>query len=280
MIVYYNNNFSSVEEVHISPFDRGLFFSDSVYEVMRTYNRKVFYSDKHIERLCYSLNELKIPLIDFLELEKIIMQLADYNNISNDFSIYLQVTRGTDFPRTHSFDTSILPNIFIYVSAIKNHDEELKNGVKVILEKDTRWERCDIKSTALISTVLANKKAQDKKCYEAFFYRNNKLTEGSHTNIFAVKDSQIFTTPLSNFILKGITRGVVIQICNDNHIPIIEDFININDLQNYDEFFITGTTTEVTPVININDKSIGDGTPGSITRKLQKKFFDLTSNFQ
>lgn len=279
MIVYYNNSYLPLEEVKISPFDRGYLFADGVYEALRSYNNKLFCVDEHIKRLKYSLDELKIPFNDFSQIKSISNKLAELNNLQNDFGIYLQITRGVSFPRKHSFDNNLNPNVFIYAYELKNHDKELSEGVSVSLEKDIRWERCDIKSVSLLPSVLANKQAVDKKCYEAILYRNDFVTEGSHTNFFAIKNNMVFTTPLCNLILEGVTRGVVLKICAENNIPVTEKFIKINEFQNYEEYFITGTTTEITPVVKIDNRIIGNGKPGKVTKTLQEKFFELTKSF-
>lgn len=279
MIVYYNNSFLPLEELRISPFDRGYLFADGVYEAIRTYNRKLFCYEEHLSRLRYSLNELKIPFDNFSDLKIICGQLAEKNNLRNEFGIYLQITRGISFPRKHSFDENLKPNLFIYAYELKDHDKELSEGVSVILEKDIRWERCDIKSISLLPSVLANTNAINKKNYEAVFYRNELITEGSHTNFFAVKNDVLFTAPLCNLILEGVTRNLVLKICKENKISIREEFINIKDLKNFDEFFITGTTTEITPVVKLDNRIVGDGNPGKLTQILQKKFFELTKSF-
>jgi D-alanine transaminase len=276
MIIYLNGRFLNHEEAKISPFDRGFLFSDSVYEAIRTYNKKLFCIDEHIKRLRYSLDQLLIPFNKFSDLKAIIYKTAELNNIKNDFSVYLQITRGVGFPRTHYYGKIIEPTIFLYVSPIKDHSKELDQGVQVILEKDISWTRCDIKSTSLLPATIANQKAFLNKKYEAILYRDDYITEGSHTNFFAVKDGMVFTAPLSNYILEGVTRGVVLNICDKNNIDVNEEYINMKELNNFDEFFITGTSTEITPVVKIDDLIINNGVPGNITRQVQKLFLETT----
>jgi D-alanine transaminase len=143
----------------------------------------------------------------------------------------------------------------------------------VILEKDLRWLRCDIKSISLLPSVMTNQKAVTKNAYEAILFRDDFITEGSHTNFFAVKNDALFTAPLSNYILNGVTRKVILQICKENKIDFFEEYIKPNDMKTFDEFFLTGTTTEITPIIQIDDWIIGDGIPGKTTRKIQKLFY-------
>ncbi|MEP0860855.1 MAG: aminotransferase class IV [Ignavibacterium sp.] len=275
MIAYYNGDYLPVENISISPFDRGFLFSDGVYEALRTYNKKLFMLQKHIDRLKYSLEQTGINFSEFDKLEEIILTCAQKNKISQDFSAYIQITRGTSFPRTHHYHHQIKPNLFVYTTELKNRKRELNEGVSITLERDIRWSRCDIKSISLLPNVMANQSAFIKGCYEAVFYRDTFITEGSHTNFFAIKDGKVITAPLSNFILNGVTRNIVFRICSENNIPIEEEYILLTNIFDYDEFFLTGTTTEITPVVKIDENIIGDGLPGKVTRKIQKLFYDL-----
>ncbi len=272
MIVYFNGNFIAHEDVKVSPFDRAFLFSDGVYEALRTYNGKLFRLGDHLKRLKFSLKELDITFNDFDLIEEICSNLSDINGIKRDYAVYLQISRGVSFPRTHHYEDNLTPNVFAYVKPIKDNSKEINDGVKVIFEKDLRWLRCDIKSTSLLPAVLANQKAFKNSAYEAILYRDDFITEGSHTNFFAVKDNKVFTAPSSNYILDGITRKIVLELCKENKIDFVEDYIKAKDLKMYEEFFITGTITEVTPVVQIDDWIVGDGKPGSITRKIQELF--------
>jgi len=274
MIVYFNDKYIPHDEVKISPFDRAFLFSDGVYEALRTYNCKLFRLDDHLKRLKYSLKELGINFNDFNLIENIFTHLADINNIKTEYSVYIQISRGVSYPRTHNYENSLTPNVFAFAKLIKDNNKEKNIGVKVILEKDLRWLRCDIKSTSLLPSVMASQKAIQNNAFEAILFRDDIITEGSHTNFFAVKNNTVFTAPLSNYILNGITRKVVLELCKENKIDFCEEHINVNELKNFDEFFITGTTTEVTPIIKIDDWIVSDGKPGIITLKIQELFFN------
>lgn len=116
MIVYYNNNTLPLDEVKISPFDRGLLFSDGVYEALRTYNHKIFSLEEHIKRLTYSLNQLNIPFNGFSDIKNISLKLAELNRIEKDFGIYIQITRGISLPRKHQFNSDLIPNVFMFTN--------------------------------------------------------------------------------------------------------------------------------------------------------------------
>jgi D-alanine transaminase len=279
MIIYFNGKYLPLDEVKISPFDRGFQYADGVYEALRSYNGKLFRYESHMKRLKYSLDELNISFNSLNEFESISLRLAEMNKIlPGDFSVYIQITRGVQFPRKHNYENNLTPTVFVSVSELKDNSHQLEKGVKVILEEDIRWTRCDIKSVSLLPSTLAKTKAVNSDAYEAIFYRDDKITEGSHTNFFGLKDNVLYTAPLSNYILAGITREVVIELCVENKTKVIEDYIRADQLKNYDEFFITGTTTEVTPVIQIDDWIIGNGNPGEVTRIIQKYFREYVNS--
>lgn len=274
MIVYFNDKYIPHDEVKISPFDRAFLFADGVYEALRTYNGKLFRLDDHLERLKYSLQQLEIPFNNFNLIKTICTKLAKINNIKSEYSVYLQISRGVSFPRIHSYESNLTPNVFAFAKPTKDNSKEINTGVKVILEKDLRWLRCDIKSTSLLPSVMANQNAIRNNAFEAILYLDDIITEGSHTNFFAIKNNTVFTAPLSNYILSGVTRKVVLELCRENKIDFFEEYIKVNELKTFDEFFITGTTTEVTPVIQIDEWTVSNGMPGSITLKIQELFLN------
>jgi D-alanine transaminase len=280
MIVYLNNNYSLIEDSCISPLNRGFLFADGVYESIRTYNRKLFHYGDHLERLKRSLAEIKIDFFDFDSIEKIIYSVIEKNKIKKEALVYLQITRGSAFPRTHKFPkTKTDPTLFISATDLQPGKSEFNKGINVILQEDLRWLRCDIKSTSLLPVVLANQKAFEEGSEEAILVRNGLITEGTHTNFFAVKEDTVFTAPLSNLILDGITRKVVLYLCNQQKIKVKEKHIRKDELKNFEEFFITSTTKEITPIVQIDDWGINNKISGAVTKKLQSAFIELTDKY-
>lgn len=271
-IVYFNNQFLQKSEVSISPDDRGFLFADAVYEVIRSYKGKFFLFEKHIDRLAHSLKEIRIDFDNSI-LKDISKQLLLKNDLLDaDAVIYIQITRGA-FKRMHQFPTEkIPPTVYITASKTRYFPDEIKNGVKVITVSDIRWERCDIKTTALLANILAQQEARDADAVEAIFVKNGLITEGSHTGVFGVKNGKIITHPKNNKVLPSITRELIIDLANELNIPVKEIPIYVNQRYSMDEFFVVGTSTEITPVIQINDAVVGDGQPGKITRMLQAAF--------
>jgi D-alanine transaminase len=280
MIVYLNNNYISTEDASVSPFDRGFLFADGVYESIRTYNKKLFQYHDHLERLKRSLTEIKINFDDFNSIEKVIYALIEKNKIKNEALVYLHITRGFYIPRQHKFpNANTDPTVFIFTTDLRLKKNTPINGIKVILQEDLRWLRCDIKSTSLLPVVLANQKAFEVDAEEAILVRNGLITEGTHTNFFAVKEDTVFTAPLSNLILDGITRKVVLELCHQLKIKVNEEHIHKNELKNYNEFFITSTTKEITPVVQIDDWKINSKRSYAISKKLQSAFNELTKKY-
>ena len=280
MICYFNEQFKDINETKLSPFDRGFLFADGVYESIRTYNKKLFRYEDHLARLKRSLKETRIDFTELDSIENIIYELMIKNEIEHEALIYLQITRGATIPRTHHFPKeNISPTMFITATEFSENINEQEKGVKVILQEDIRWLRCDIKSTSLLPVVLANQKAIEEDAVEAILVRDGLITEGTHTNFFAVKDETVFTAPKSKMILEGITRKVVLEYCEKFKIDVREEFIEKDDLKRYNEFFITSTTKEITPVTEIDYWKINQGEPGKITKSLQAVFKKVTEDY-
>ncbi len=274
---YWNGQILKENQISISPFDRGFNFSDGVYEAIRSYDGKIFAYDQHIARLDRNIAALKIAPIDSAAFKVVIDQLLDRNNLTGKNAlIYIQVSRGT-FKRMHSFPPTKIPaTIFISTSEFKHNEEELITGVKVITVDDERWANCDIKTIALLPNVMARQQAVESGACEAIFVKNGILLEGTHTNIFAVTDGTLITPPLTENILPGITRELVLEIAERLQVPIIQKNITLAELDSLAELMLTGTTSDITPVIQLDDKTVGAGEPGRITAILQEEFQLLT----
>lgn len=272
MITYFNGKYLPLEDVRVSPFDRGFQFADGVYEALITYNGKLFLYNEHIERLKRSLKEINLAYNGINGLEDIIYELIKKNNIK-EASVYLQITRGASYPRRHIFPgPDVQPTVFVTASEVNSSDSTQISGAKVILENDYRWDRCDIKSLMLLPAAMAQQKAHSNGAYEAIWVRDGLLKEGSHTNFFIVRDGAVFTPPLSNTILPGITRQYILNLCRTNNLEVYEEEISASGLDDFDEFFVTGTTTEIKPVVQIEDVKVGDGKPGKTTLMIKELF--------
>ncbi|HZM14051.1 MAG TPA: aminotransferase class IV [Bacteroidales bacterium] len=261
------------DQAVISPDDRGFLFGDSVYEVVRWYGGYFFDMEGHMNRLRRSLNATRILWQDVDSMPEIAEKLIHENNLGDGCSlVYIQVTRGAA-PRNHAFpDPAVLPTVYISVRRQSMDTLLWERGIAIAPTPDPRWNRCDIKSTALLANILPYQDAHDNGFAEVCFIRNGFVTEGAHSNIFFVKGDTVFTHPESNSILSGITRKNVISIAAENGIKLVEEAVAGDMIPYVNEAFITNTSGEVIPVIRIGDQTIGNGTPGDITKKLQRLF--------
>ena len=276
-MVYFNGSLIAKKEAFISPDDRGFNFADGVYEVIKYYRGKPFRYDDHLNRLKRSLREVRIDLEDFDQFELVFQELLARNGLKDqEAGIYLQITRGSH-QRIHRFPENIKPTAYASAFPFSTKQEQIENGVKVITADDIRWLRCDIKSIALLPNVLFAQKAAENNAEETIFIRNGIVTEATHSNVIGVKDGVLLTHPDSNLILPGITKKVVMEICRSNGIRVIEVGIQASYLANMDEMMIVGTGSEVTPVVDIDGISVGDGKPGPVTRFIQDQFFEQTN---
>jgi D-alanine transaminase len=276
MIAYLNGNYVSKEQIQISPDDRGFLFADGAYEVIRCYSGKLFQADAHISRLKRNIKELRITFNAIDQLKNVAAKLIKENNLTrHQATVYIQITRGAA-PRNHRFPPeNTKPTVYAYAAPFQPHQNELDNGAKIILLSDTRWARCDIKSISLLSNILAHQLAIDNDATEAIFVRDGVITEGTHTNFCAIFNNQLITAPKSNYILAGVTREIVLQLCSNLNIAVKEYPILESDLKKADELLLVGTTVEITPVIQVNDWQVANGKPGLITRNLQQAFYKL-----
>lgn len=248
--------------------DRGYQFGDGVYEVTRVYNGCCFTLKQHMDRLYRSLRELRIPAVyTFDELQGFHEQLIKESSITEAI-IYLQITRGAA-SRAHHFPERTLPCLTMSIRPTSPPLEMQEKGAKVLLTPDERWLRCDIKSINLLGNVLSKQLAKEAGCFEALQVRDGIVTEGTSTNFFVVKDGVLWTHPVSNLILKGITRTLIIEkVAPQLGLPVIEKPFAPDFLQTVDEAFICATNSEIVPVISIGQQPIGKGIVGSVCRQL------------
>jgi D-alanine transaminase len=276
-IVYLNGKFIPKEKARISPDDRGFYFADGIYEVIKYYRGKAFRFRDHMTRLKRSLAGIRIGFTGIDQLEETGHEIIRLNRMEKEYTgVYLQVTRGVH-QRMHRFPEAVTkPTVYMNAYPLPPFINEFVQGIRVILREDIRWHRCDIKSIMLLPNVLLFQEAVENNARECFFIRDGCFTESTHSNIFGVKSGVIYTYPDSNRILPGITKKVIFQICNRIGITITETPVKADDFRNYDEFFISGTGSEVMPVIQLEDTTVRDGKPGPLTRRIQQEFFRET----
>jgi D-alanine transaminase len=278
VIAYFNGQFLPKEDVHVSPDDRGFLFGDGAYEVIRSYGGRLFRVEEHLKRMERSLEALRIEGASVERLSDIAEDLMQRNDLGTaDAALYIQITRGAA-PRKHAFpDSQTPPTVYVSITPFQPSHQRWECGVKIILVPDRRWTRCDIKAVALLPNVMASQQAKECGAAEAVFVRDGVVTEGSHTNFCAVFEGQLVTHPRTHHILAGVTRGVVLELCEKLGVPYQESVIHKEKLGQASELMILGTTTEIMPVVQVDDWQVGDGKPGPVTIKLQRAFAELVA---
>lgn len=273
-VVFLNGSFLDKADALISPEDRGFNFADGVYEVVKYYSGNPFHMKEHIERLERSLSEVKIPYCGTASLPAMMAELLSRNGLSQaDAGLYLQITRGAS-RRVHHFPNDLQPTVYAFAFPFPSFSEALEKGIRVSVAEDIRWLRCDIKSVALLPNTMLYQQAVENGAGECILVRDGQVTEATHSSVFVVKNGILYTHPASNLILPGITRKVVLELCIVHGISFSECAVTGEELFEADEIFIAGTGSEITPVVQVNEKAVGLGVPGRITRWLQELFFD------
>lgn len=278
MIVYWNGQFLPKDQVNVSPDDRGFLFGDGVYEVVRIYGGRFYEMTAHEKRLKESANAIGLPLPEFKGMGGFAQELLDRQSLPDGNGVlYYQISRGAA-PRKHFFpDPPIPASHYAYIQALPVPDLEARPGAMAFTAADRRWSNCHIKSIALLGSVLAAQEAKDKGGNEAILHRDGVVTEGSHTNVFAVINGVLRTHPANEWVLNGINRRVVLQLAQAAGISCSEKAFTVSELQQASEIFLTGTTVEIWPVTTLDANRVGKGETGPISRKLQE-CFDRTND--
>jgi len=258
-----------LEEVKISALDRGFLFGDAVYEVLRLYGGRPWLEPEHFTRLKNSLAAIRIEGIDLERLRRRLHETIQAGPFTEGMA-YLHVTRGAA-PRRHAFPALATPLEFLFVQDYDDGPtaQARDQGTALITMPDIRWGHCDIKSTNLLPNVLANQAAAEAGASEVLLYLpDSTVTEASHSSYFAVQGGVLLTTPVTANILPGITRNFIVRLARAENIPIREQTIRRSDLFLMDEIFLTGTTSEILPVVRVDGRPIGTGHPGPMAKKI------------
>lgn len=248
----WNDQIVKNEEVLVDKEDRGYQFGDGVYEVVKVYNGELFTATEHIDRFYDSAEKIRITIPYTKDkLHQLLHQLVEANNIDTGH-VYFQITRGAG-PRNHIFPgDDVKPVITGNAKENPRPLENFEKGVKATFVEDIRWLRCDIKSLNLLGAVLAKQEAYEKGCYEAILHREEIVTEGSSSNIYGIKDGVLYTHPANNLILNGITRQVIIKCAAEIGLTVNQQAMTKEQLLAMEEVIVSSTTSEVTPVIEID----------------------------
>ena len=278
--VFLNGDYLDENEAKISIFDRGVLFADSVYEVTAFIENKLIDFKAHLERLERSLNEINIEYnLDYDEFLEIHKNLIKFNNLEDkEGLIYFQISRGNIDRDFLIKDQKIKPNVFSFTQKKSlTNDPKIEKGLHIISLEDLRWKRRDIKTTQLLYPSIAKTKAIRMGADDAWLLdENGEVTEGTSNNAYIISNDTVITRQLSNDILHGITRRTILQVSNDLKLKVEERPFDIEEAKNSQEAFITSASTLIAPVIKINDKVIGNGTIGPITKILRETYVKIS----
>jgi len=270
-IVMIQDKIVPVEELESVYFDRGMFFGDGVYEVMRSYDGKLFAVDEHLERFAHSLAGIQITGVDMALIRSRIRRAFEAAGLANAL-VYFHMTRGSA-PRDRVWSADLKPNFFLAVSELSDNAEVKANGIAVSTFPDWRWKRCDIKSLNLLPNVMANTDAARKGCGEAILVDESGLiTEGAGSAFFAIRGQTLQTAPLTANILSSITRKYTIKAGKNIGLQIVEESLTPEQAASSDELLVASTTKDILAVIKFDDKVIGDGKPGKYTKLMAEEF--------
>jgi D-alanine transaminase len=270
-IAYLNGEFQPLEDTRISPLDRGFLFADGVYEVIPVYAGRLFRADAHLDRLERSLASIRIedPL-GRAGWHTLLDGIIERNGGGYQ-AVYLQITRGAA-AREHAFPGSVAPTVFAMTRILDGDPKILP--IHAVTRPDIRWTRCDIKSVALLPNVLMRQEAADASAAEAILIRDCLVTEGTASNVFVVQGNTVRTPPDSPHILGGITRELLKELMNGAGIDCRDEPVTEAALGAAREIWVSSSTKEVTPVVRLDGKPVGEGVPGPLWERVHGLFQD------
>jgi D-alanine transaminase len=271
-IAHFNGQLLPLDQIHISPLDRGFIFGDGVYEVIPVYEGAMLRGREHFERLQRSMDEIRLKNPHTVEQWMRITEELLAHHPGNQ-SVYIQVTRGVPPTRDHVLPTGLAPTVFMMCYPLRSPSTEaIENGVACITARDFRWEKCHIKSTSLLGNVLARQLSADVGATETVMLRDGFLTEASASNVFVVKDGVVAAPPRDNLILMGITYDLLVQLAREGALELEMRPVPESELRSADEVWLSSSTKEVLAVTTLDDKPVGSGKPGPLFKRMHALF--------
>jgi len=267
-IACFNGALLPLEEIAISPLDRGFVFGDGVYEVIPAYNGAMLCAREHFQRLQRSMDEIRLANPYTIE-EWIALAERLLAHHPGNQSLYLQVTRGVPPKRDHVMPKGLRPTVFMMCQPLASPtQEQVENGVACITARDFRWEKCNIKSTSLLGNVIARQMAADAGAVECVLLRDGWLTEASASNVFAVKGATVLAPPMDNLILLGITYQLLVELARAGDVKLEIRKVSEAEVRAADELWLSSSTKEVLAITALDGKPVGDGRPGPLFRRM------------
>ncbi len=267
-IAHFNGKLLPLDQISISPLDRGFLFGDGVYEVIPVYNGMPLRAREHFERLQRSMDEIALANPHSVD-EWMGITDALLRHHPGDQAVYIQVTRGTPQKRDHVIPKGLQPTVFMMANPMTTPSREaIENGVACVTSRDFRWEKCHIKSTSLLGNVLARQVSADAGATETILFRDGFLTEASSSNVFVVKDGVVSAPPRDNLILMGITYDLVMQLARDGAVKLEARQVPEDEVRSADEIWLSSSTKEVLAVTTLDGKPVGGAKPGPVFKRI------------
>jgi D-alanine transaminase len=267
-IAHFNGRLLPLDQIHISPLDRGFIFGDGVYEVIPVYAGAPLRAREHFERLQRSMDEIGLRnphgVDEWIELTARLLEHHPGNQ-----SVYIQVTRGAPQNRDHVIPRDLEPTVFMMCYPLASPSREaVENGVACVTARDFRWEKCHIKSTSLLGNVLARQISADAGATETILLRDGMVTEASASNVFVVKNGVVLAAPRDNLILLGITYELLARLAGEGAIRFEVRPISEAELRGAEEVWLSSSTKEVLAVTTLDGKPVASGKPGPMFRRM------------
>ncbi len=278
-----NGELLSPDQAKISVFDRGFLYGDSVYEVTTTKDDCILYLEDHLKRLWNSASLISMEIL--ISKEELIQEILKTIKEVPSKRKYIRIiiTRGEG--EINLAPSNISNNLIIICKELKeNPSWWYEDGVNFIISDVIRNDKDSLdpnaKSGNYLNSVMAYLEAKKKNVYDSVMVNKlGQITEGTTNNIWMIKNGKIITPPTSVGILKGITREKILDLCRENNLNFNEEIFTPKELLDCDECFITSSTKGIVPVVHLNEKSIGDGKPGKITKSLIQLYRNKISNY-
>ena len=268
-LCYLNGDFLPLADARVSVLDRGFLFGDGVYELIPVFNGHAFRLEQHLARLNRSLAAIGIPPpLQPSAWAALVARLVAAEAAPMQ-SLYIQITRGVG-PRVHVPPPGLTPTVFVLATPLTPVAPE--TTVTAVLREDFRWTRCDIKSISLLAHVLLRQEAAAAGAYEALLVRDGLITEGAASNVFMVAEGRIHTPPLSNHLLPGVTRDLIVELLADTADAVLEADITREMLLAADEIWLTSSGRELAPVSHVDGRAVGDVCPGPVYRRVVERY--------
>ena len=271
-IAHFNGELLPLDEIRVSPLDRGFIFGDGVYEVIPAYGGRLLRAREHFSRLQRSMDEIRLANPHTVEgwIHEVDRLLAHH---PGNQAVYIQVTRGVPPKRDHVIPKGLAPTVFMMATPLSTPSPEMvEKGVACVTAKDFRWEKCHIKSTSLLGNVLARQVSADAGATETILCLDGFLTQAAASNVFVVKGGRVAAAPQDNHILLGITYELLTELAREGELDFAIRPIPEAEVRAADEIWLSSSTKEVLAVTTLDGKPVGAGVPGPVFRRMHALF--------